>query len=86
MSAINRFSWFRKPTAWEFTQAWRAQRSSMVQKYLDDGAALSNAFLGAQNNLSVGLASLAAQASLQRVQDQVNSKASAAASSVDKLA
>ena len=85
MSAIKKFNWFKKPTAWEFTQAWRAQRSSMVKKYLDDGTTLSNAFLTAQNNLSMGLASLAAQASLQRVQNQGNSQA-LAASSVDKLA
>ncbi len=57
MSEIKKFSWFRKPTAWESAQAWRAQRSRMVQ---------------------------AAQASLQRVQNQINSQL-AAASSVDKL-
>jgi hypothetical protein len=86
MSAIKRFSWLRTPSAWEVTKAWRAQRSNMVQKYLDDGAALSNAFLNAQNNLSMGLATLSAQASVARVQRQINSRVSTAVGSVDKLA
>ena len=52
-------------------QAWRQQRSTRVQKFLDEGNAASVAFASAQTNLSVGLASLAAQASVQHAQNEI---------------
>jgi hypothetical protein len=70
-----RFNWVQRPSAWEYAQAWRSHRSSMVQRFLDDGASAASAFLSAQQNLSMGLATLAAQASIQRAQDAIRATA-----------
>ena len=71
---IKRFNWLKRPTAWEQAQAWRDQRRAMAQQSLDAGAAASTAFLNAQNNLTSGMATLTAQMSIQRVQEQAKAK------------
>jgi len=85
---VKKFNWVNRPTRWEHAQAWRAHRKSMVQRFMDEGSSASTAFLNAQNNLSVGLASLAAQASITRAQNEIKaiqSQFSTAAGSIDKL-
>ena len=79
MAEIKRFNWVRRPTSWESVQAWRTQSSSVTQRFLSDGA---------QNNLASGMANLAAQASLQRVQAEIKAKSQSAltANSVNQLA
>jgi hypothetical protein len=62
----NHFGWLRRRTAWESTQAWKSQRSTMVQRFVDTGATAASAFASAQANLSLGLATIAAQAANQR--------------------
>jgi len=52
-------------------QAWRQRRSALTQQFLSDSAVVSSAFSDAQINLSSGLASLAAQAVIQRSQQQL---------------
>ena len=89
MAAIKKFNWVKRSTAWEYSQAWRSHRSRMVQKFLSESSATSTAFLNAQNNLSVGLAALAAQASIQRTQAEISAvrgQAASAAGSIDRLA
>jgi hypothetical protein len=86
---VKRFNWVKRPSSWEFNQAWRAQRANMVSRMRDDADAASTAFASAQNSLSSGLASLAAQASITRAQKEINavrSQFAAAASSINKLA
>jgi hypothetical protein len=84
---IKRFGWVKRPSHWEFAQAWRAQRSGMVQRFRDDAAVANSAFLNAQNNLSMGLASLAAQASIMRTQNELAAvKSQITANSVNLLA
>jgi hypothetical protein len=86
---IKKFNWVNRPSAWQFSQAWRSQRSAMVQRFLNDSSVASTAFLNAQQNLSMGMASLAAQASITRAQNEIKAIASqftAAAGSIDKLA
>jgi hypothetical protein len=80
---VKRFSWVKRPTSWEYAQAWRQHRSNMAQRFLDEGNAASLAFANAQTDLSVGLASLAAQASIQRTQNEIRA---AARRQVDLLA
>jgi hypothetical protein len=70
---MKRFNWVRRPSAWEYAQSWRSHRSAMTQKFLDDGAATASSFLSVQSNLSSGLATLAAQASIARAQEQLKS-------------
>ena len=85
---IKRFNWMPRPTRWQHAEAWRAHRSNMVRRFLDDSAATSAAFVNAQNNFSVGMATLAAQASAQRVQNQLSAarnQFSTAASSINRL-
>jgi hypothetical protein len=68
---VKRFNWVQRATTWEYAQAWREHRSAMAQKFQEDGAALSSAFASAQNNLSGGMAALAAQAAIQRARKQL---------------
>jgi hypothetical protein len=82
---IKRFGWLKRPTAWEYAQAWRAQRSTMVQRFREDAALAASAFAGAQNNLSVGLATLAAQASVKRSQGQLAALRSQAAGAANQI-
>lgn len=83
---IKRFNWVNRPTRWEHAQAWTAHRKQMVQAFLDDGAATSTALTDAQNNLNTGLATLAAQASIIRAQNEIAAAKEKAVSAVDQLA
>jgi hypothetical protein len=86
---VKRFNWVKRPSSWQFNQAWRAQRANMVSQMRAEADAASSAFASAQNNLSTGLASLAAQASITRAQAEINAvrnQFAAAASSINKLA
>jgi hypothetical protein len=88
-AGIKRFNWLKQPTRWEAAQAWRQRRSEMAQQFLSDSAATSAALVAAQSNFTAGMASLATQASVQRVQAQINaarSRAASAANSLDQLA
>ena len=85
---VKRFSWLKRPSAWEYAQAWRSHRANMVAQFRDQSNSLSTAFANAQNNLSVGMATLAAQASIARTQDEINAarnRITSAASSVNRL-
>ena len=85
MATIKKFNWVKRPSMWEFAQAWKSHRSGMAQRFLDDGAAASAAFLTAQNNMTTGLATLAAQASILRAQDQIAAAKEKALGSIDKF-
>ena len=86
---IKRFGWVKRPSSWEYNQTWRAQRAGMVQRFQDEANSASTAFANAQNNLSTGLATLAAQASITRAQSQIDAvrnQFSSAANSINLLA
>jgi hypothetical protein len=88
MAAIKKFNWVNRPSRWDHAQAWRAQRKNMIQRFLDEGNAAGTAFLNAQNNLSTGMSTLAAQATITRAQNEIKaarSQFSAAAGSINKL-
>ncbi len=34
-AGIKKFNWVKRPSSWEFAQAWRSQRSAMTQKFLE---------------------------------------------------
>ncbi|HWL03320.1 MAG TPA: hypothetical protein VNQ99_00080 [Xanthobacteraceae bacterium] len=71
---IKRFNWKPKPSAWQYAQAWKAQRANMVARFQDEAAAAASTFQNAQNNLSMGLATIAAEASAKRVQNDIAAK------------
>jgi hypothetical protein len=76
---IKRFNWVKRPTQWERIQAWQQHRSRMVQRFREEASAAASAFASAQQNLSVGMASLAAQASIQRAQKALSAAGSQSA-------
>jgi len=78
---IKRFNWKPKPTAWQAMQAWKAHRANMVARFQDEAAVAASAFQTAQSNLSMGLATIAAEASAKRVQNDIQAKLT----SVNKL-
>ena len=86
---VKRFGWVKRPTHWQYAQAWRAQRAGMVQRFRDEASAASDAFASAQNNMTTGLATLAARASITRAQNElkaVQAQFAAARNSVNLLA
>ena len=83
---VKRFSWVKRPSSWEYNQAWRAQRANMVQHFRDDANTAGTAFASAQNNLTTGLATLAAQASITRAQNEINAVRTAALNTINLLA
>jgi hypothetical protein len=89
MATIKKFNWVNRPSRWQNAQAWASVRKNMVQRFLDEGSNASTAFLNAQNNLSTGMATLAAQASITRAQNQIREvqrQFAGAANSVNRLA
>lgn len=84
-NGIKKFNWVQRPSAWEYAQAWKAQRKAMAQKFMDDAAVANSAFVSAQNNLSTGMATLAAQAALTNSQTQLESTRSALTSAGSAL-
>jgi len=64
----------RKPSAYEYAQAWKSQRANMIAGFQADAQAASSAFATAQNNLTTGLANLAAQMAVDRAQGTLNSQ------------
>jgi hypothetical protein len=68
---IRRFNWTRRKPLWQQMQAWRESRAQALRRFLDNGAAASTTFANAQVNLSSGMASIAAQTSLQRTQKDI---------------
>jgi hypothetical protein len=88
MAAVQfkRFNWLKRPTAWQFVQAWRASRRAMAQRFQQDAAVASSAFVAAQNNLIVGMATIAAKASLERTQTDISAAQKQIASKINLLA
>jgi hypothetical protein len=82
---VKKFNWVKRPTMWEYSQAWKSHRSNMARSFLDDGAAASAAFASAQNNMVTGMATLAAQASIVRSQNEIIAARNKLTSAVDKL-
>ncbi|MGH6770036.1 MAG: hypothetical protein ACRECO_13550, partial [Xanthobacteraceae bacterium] len=83
---IKRFNWLKRPTGWQFVQAWRASRRTMAQRFQQDAAVASSAFVAAQNNLIVGMAAIAAKTSIQRTQNEISAVKNQIASQVNLLA
>jgi hypothetical protein len=68
MTAIKKFSWVPRASAWEYAQAWTAQRRKMTQRFLEEGTAASTAFANAHYNMTNGMTALAQQAAIARLQ------------------
>ncbi len=84
--SVKKFNWVNRPSRWQHAQAWASMRKQMVQRFMDEGSAAANAFAGAQNNLYTGMATLAAQASIVRAQNEIKAAQGRMLNSVNLLA
>ncbi len=77
-----KFGWYRLQPLWKQNQAWRERRTAMRQSFESINSVAGDTFATAQINLATGLASLAAQASIDRTQAAI----AATKTKIDKLA
>lgn len=84
MAAIQtkKFGWYRLQPLWKQNEAWRGRRAAMRQSFELINSTASNNLATAQINLTTGLASLSAQASINRTQSETAAKQA----QIDKLA
>ncbi len=76
--AVNRIS------AWKHAEAWRNQRRAMTQRFLDESTTVTNAFATAWSNQGAGIAKLAGEAALKRVQAATKAKLAQTTAEIDK--
>lgn len=63
---IKRFNWVKFRSAYEQNRIWKEKRRAMREDFEAINSLAAQAFTSAQNNLSTGLAELAAMASIKR--------------------
>ena len=81
------FYWLPTTTAWQDAEAWRARRAAMTQDFLDNNDLINASFADAATNLGAGIAKLAANAALLRINAAAKAKFDqAAAVKLDKIA
>jgi hypothetical protein len=68
------FNWAPTPSAWQQMQNWSARSKAANQQFIDTMSAVSDTFSGALTSQSTGIATLAAQAAV----DRLNAEAKAA--------
>ena len=71
---INGSSSTKRQSAWAQMEAWRTKRSEMAQQFLSESSDISSRLTTAQINLSTGLATLAAESLIKRIQDEAQAK------------
>jgi hypothetical protein len=76
--------WFNHPSAWQDMQNRRERRSAAIKAHLDMMNAVNNAFATAQQNSISGLAKIAAQAALNRVQAAAKAKQAEVLKGIDE--
>lgn len=62
-----KFNWVRRPTAWEYAQAWKNQRAQMAAKFREQNEVAINSFATAQYNNISGFVANAQQAAINRL-------------------
>jgi hypothetical protein len=63
----SKFNWVRRPTAWEFAQAWKNQRAQMAAKFREQNEVAVNSFASAQYNNITGFVANTQQAAITRL-------------------
>ena len=66
-----KFNWIKRPTAWEYAQAWRNQRAQMAAKFREQNDVAINSFATAQYNNITGFVANAQQAAINRLKKSV---------------
>jgi hypothetical protein len=77
-----KFGWYRLQPLWKQNEAWRDRRAAMRQSFESINSTASSKLATAQINLTTGLATLSAQASINRTQSETAAKQA----QIDKLA
>jgi hypothetical protein len=72
---IKRMNWFQKATLYAQVQAWRERQRAATANFESVTASASATFAAAQTSLFAGLASITAQAVIERTNKQVQAKA-----------
>jgi hypothetical protein len=75
--AIQTFSWQRRTTAWDDVQAWHTRMQAINDNFQTINDTIGAALADAQTGLTTGLATLAAKASITRMQNEAKAKAQA---------
>jgi hypothetical protein len=66
-----KFNWVRRPSAWEFAQAWKSQRAQMAAKFREQNEIAINGFASAQQNNISGFVANAQQAAINRLKKSI---------------
>jgi hypothetical protein len=71
ISVGKKFNWVKRPTAWEYAQAWRNQRAEMAAKFREQNEVAINSFATAQYNNINGFVANVQQAAISRLSKTV---------------
>ena len=78
------FTWLRKRSAWQELEYQRVRRAAFVQDMRARMDAVNSALMSAQHNKVSGIATLAANAALKRVQEATKAKTDETIKQIDE--
>jgi hypothetical protein len=74
MTAIRKFNWLPMPSAWKQAETWRARRASLTADSLNVSDTFNTLFAKANDDKIKGLAKLAGDAALKRINAAAKAK------------
>jgi hypothetical protein len=74
MVGIRKFNWLPQPSAWQQAETWRARRSALSADALSAGDVFTSSFAQANGDQIKGLAKLAGDAALKRINAAAKAK------------
>jgi hypothetical protein len=74
MTAIRKFNWLPQPSAWKQAQAWRARRAALSADQLYASDTFTSLFTKANTDKIKGMAQLAGDAALKRINASAKAK------------
>ena len=82
---VQRFNWVRTPTFSESAEAWRARRQAARESFESTTSAIQSAFQSIGSDFASGMATIAAQAAVKRLQDAANAKSAENANALNTI-
>jgi hypothetical protein len=74
MTAIRKFNWLPQPSAWQQAETWRARRAAMNSDQLSASDTFTSSFSQAATDKIAGMAKLAGDAALKRINAAAKAK------------
>ena len=74
MTAIKKFNWLPQPSAWKQMEAWRARRAAMAADQVNASDTFNAMFAKANTDKIAGMAKLAGDAALKRINTEAKGK------------